>query len=179
PWAPYSSASYALDFKDLWIVASLSTVQLLVLAVILWSDLKSSKPVKAFTTVNILLVSLIGTNTLLIIFKYFTWGTSEITRLLAYSTIMNLILSLHLFILVFYTWTRGLPVIQHLFPMAYPILLGFLVLFGFVQALTNLAIVIPSLRPQWDLFSRLCYCFTIAVDVLIFGFDIFVVFCYL
>ncbi|ORY50206.1 hypothetical protein BCR33DRAFT_713046, partial [Rhizoclosmatium globosum] len=134
-----SSTIRTSPWAHLWIVAAFSAVQLLIFTVILWSDLKSSKPVKAFTTVNILL--------------YFTWGTSEITRLIAYSTIMNMILSLHL----------GLPVIQHLFPMAYPILAAEFA----TSVLANLAIVIPSLRPQWI--------YLVVLDVLIFGFDVFVV----
>ncbi|ORY50207.1 hypothetical protein BCR33DRAFT_524335 [Rhizoclosmatium globosum] len=89
---------------------------------------------------------------------------------------------------VLYSWKRGSPVINLLFPSIKSFGVVFLVVLGIVQvaqlvtailANMNLILVYPAISSDWKLMADINYGLTITMDVSMFAFDLFVVLGYL
>ncbi|ORY33906.1 hypothetical protein BCR33DRAFT_723113 [Rhizoclosmatium globosum] len=189
-WDDYFSESLRLDEIDFCIVLIVSLVQLLVLGLLIKSErtvVRQKPSPKALTSVNVLILLMIVSNCFVSGFKFYTWKSINDTFLLiVYSTVMNFSLSVHLFVLVCYTWIRGIPVIQQCFPWAYPMLKGCLILFGLIQFVaflasvaTNVSLVVSSLSAYWEALAQINLYLSFTIDAYIFVFDIVVILFYL
>ncbi|ORY33905.1 hypothetical protein BCR33DRAFT_517681 [Rhizoclosmatium globosum] len=191
-WELYYNAFNRCMVQDAWITLAVSLIQVILLVLLLLRDIDLGKTrgtsTKLSSPINVLIFSMTVFNCLTNVFKYVAATSIDGVPMVVFFALSSFCLVVTLYSIVLYSWKRGSPVINLLFPSIKSFGVVFLVVLGIVQvaqlitailANMNLILVYPAISSDWKLMADINYGLTITMDVSMFAFDLFVVLGYL
>ncbi|ORY50211.1 hypothetical protein BCR33DRAFT_713048 [Rhizoclosmatium globosum] len=171
-----------VELQDLWITVSVSILQLLILGALIRIEMTSKIGRKAiFSTLNVLLFVMIISNLLIMVFSQLYSVCYDPVWIVIYISLSYLFSGVLESVILIYSWIRGFPVIQLLFPKCQVYMNGFLVLFVILEIvqflfllLQQIAMYTPLLNDQLDMLTYISTVIPVAVNVVVILFDAFV-----
>ncbi|ORY33893.1 hypothetical protein BCR33DRAFT_713056 [Rhizoclosmatium globosum] len=124
---------------------------------------------------------MIISNFLGVIFQYLYAFCADPELTVIYICLSGTFSAIFQYLIVVYTWNRGLPVIKSTIPWIQPFLVVFIVLYALLQveqailfALSNVSFYLPILNDDLELFIMIVNIQSILIDVLMGSFDLLV-----
>ncbi|KAJ3029640.1 UNVERIFIED_CONTAM: hypothetical protein HDU68_011544 [Siphonaria sp. JEL0065] len=169
-----------INIKYGYATAAVALIQLLILGILIWRELvKGSSAFKStlktiFSPANTLIFWITASNCLTVVLYLFQFETEDMLTMNILNIFVNFFYFGYIFLVVYYTWNRGAPVVQAMLPSSSPFL-AFLVTLIILSYLTLFAtVVVSDVVSDNDLIDKLYYAgfiIGLEVEIVIFIYD--------
>ncbi|ORY45471.1 hypothetical protein BCR33DRAFT_168981 [Rhizoclosmatium globosum] len=173
-WQEYIDTEALINVCETWVVFGVSLLQLCILLKLIWNE-RIKPTLLAFfkaslTRFNVMLFSMI----LIMFLVSLPLDSTQIW----FNTYSNLLISGFHILALYYSWFRGIPVIDVLMPMVRPYVFAWLVVYSILLAIIDALIIVIdfSLNSEFqDIMKNYLGYLDVVSGFLAFGFEAFVV----